>query len=106
MIRMVEDVGAPVAVAAIDLIMEEVAPDYNQYASYALTAIGYIGGYLSKGGGFVKQLGVASLPLTARAIRDLVKGGTTKVGGRLTFRPIRNPIRQTAFDEFADVRVS
>ena len=103
-IRVKEDVVAPLVVTAVDLVSEEVIPEYNQYLSYAMTGLGYLGAWLNFGGSMVKQIGVASLPLTARNIRDLVKGGG--VSRRVSFRPIRNPIRQTAFDEFSNVRVS
>ena len=109
-IKMVEDFGAPIAVTAIDLITEEVAPDYNQYAAYAMTAIGYIGAFLGYGGDFVKQVGVASLPLSARSIRDLIKGKAAASNGevtkRINFRPGGGSIQQTVFDDYANVRVS
>lgn len=77
-IKMVEDVGAPVAVTAVDLITLEVAPDWNEWASYLMAVGGYVGGFLNFGGNFVKQIGVASLPLAARSIRDRIKGGASQ----------------------------
>jgi len=75
-IKMVEDLGAPGLVTAVDLLTLEAAPDWNEWAAYGMTAAGYLGGWLRFGGDFVKNIGIASLPLTARHIRDRVKGGT------------------------------
>lgn len=104
MIRIVEDLGSPALVSAIDVLTDEVAPNWNEWLAYAMTAIGYLGGSLGFGGPFVKNLGVASLPLTVRNIRDRVKTGASGKASRLAFRP--SGIRQTTVDEFANVRVS
>ena len=108
-IRMVEDLGAPIAVTAVDLITLEVAPDWNEWSSYIMAAGGYVAGFLGFGGPFVKNIGVASLALAARNIRDRVKGGAARRVGssRLAFRPAAHAgIRQTVVPEFEDVRVS
>jgi hypothetical protein len=77
MIRLVEDVGAPAVVALADIITLETKPEWNEYVAYILTGIGYAGAAFFKfGGDFVKNLGVASLPLTARNIYTRVKAGT------------------------------
>jgi len=109
-IRMVEDIGAPVAVSAIDLITEKVAPEWNEWASYLMTAAGYVGGFMNFGGPFVKNLGVASLPLTVRAISKrigITEPVRSEAASRLAFRPAAHPgIRQTVVPEFENVRVS
>lgn len=89
-IKVVEDVAAPLAVVGVDLLTLELAPTplWNEVASYVLTGLGYAGGAFRFGGGFVKNLGVASLPLTARHIYERVKGGTTtaSAGRRLALK--------------------
>jgi len=76
--RIVEDVGAPLAVTAVDILTLEMAPDWNEYASYILTGVGYLGGFFMPGkwSPFLTQLGATSLPLTARHIYERVKGAT------------------------------
>lgn len=93
-IRMVEDLGAPIAVTAVDLITLETAPDWNEWASYLMAAGGYVGGFMGFGGPFVKQIGVASLPLAARNIRERMRGGASKkvAERRMNFRPARQPV--------------
>jgi hypothetical protein len=77
--RIVEDVGAPLAVTAVDILTLEMAPDWNEYSSYILTGVGYLAGFFMPGkwSPFLTNLGVASLPLTARHIYERVKGTST-----------------------------
>jgi hypothetical protein len=90
MIRLVEDVGAPAAVTAIDMLTLEMAPAYNEMADYIMTGAGYLGGFFLKGtvGNFLASMGAASLPLTARAIRERVKSPVARSVGasRMAFR--------------------
>jgi hypothetical protein len=74
--RIVEDLGAPLAVTAVDILTMEVAPDWNEYSSYILTGVGYLAGFFMPGkwSPFLTNLGVASLPLTARHIYERIKG--------------------------------
>ncbi len=111
-IRMIEDVGAPLTVTAIDMITLEAAPEWNEWAAYLMAAGGFVGGFLGFGGPFVKNIGVASLPLAARAIRERVKaGGVSRAparAGNLSYRAVSRgtpPIRQSTVPEFEDVRV-
>ncbi|MDD5060779.1 MAG: hypothetical protein PHN44_00665 [Candidatus Marinimicrobia bacterium] len=62
MIRLVEDIGAPVAVTVVDMVTQTTVPQWNSWANYAMTVLGYAGAYLNMGGDFVKNVGVASLP--------------------------------------------
>lgn len=108
MIRLVDDFGPPAAVTAVDLVTQEVAPDWNEWASYLMAGGGYLGGFLGFGGNFAKDVGKAALPLAARHIYARVKATTvTKAaaGRRLAFRPATS-VRGTTVPEFADVRVS
>lgn len=87
------DLFAPGAVVAIDLITLEVAPEHNKLASYLMTGIGYGAAMLGFGGPFLKQMGVASLPLTARNVYEYVKtqGGTSRrstSASRMALRPV------------------
>ena len=86
-IRMVPDVGAPLAVAGINIAGRTVFPDYHDYLIYGMTALGYIGGWMNWGGDFLKQMGVSSLPLTADKIYERIRGGVTHgASSRLALR--------------------
>ena len=111
-LNMVADVAAPITVTAVDLITYAKAPTWNEWMAYILTGLGYIGGAMGFGGGYVKNLGVASLPLTARHIYTRI---TTGAGGvarpmasRLAFHPagMGGPIRQTTVPEYAGLKVT
>lgn len=84
-IRWVDDLGAPVAVAAVNIASRTGIPEYHDWIVYAMTIAGYVGGFMGWGGTFLKQVGVSSLPLTADKIYERVRGG---VGGRLAFRSV------------------
>jgi hypothetical protein len=112
MIKIVPDVVAPVVVTAADLITQKVQPTWNEWVCYGLTAVGYISAFMGLGKGetndFLKNLGVASLPLTARHIYDRVTtpGIPARVGNRLSYHPAMNSIRQTTVPEYGDIKVS
>jgi len=74
-IRLVPDVGAPLTVVAVDLVAESFIPAQAEYADYVMTAAGYLSAFMGWGGDYIKTIGVASLPLTARKIYDRVRGG-------------------------------
>jgi len=84
-IKMVPDVGAPLAVVGVDLLAESFLPNQAEYADYVMTAGGYLAAWMGWGGDFIKMFGPCSLPLTARKIYDRVKG-TAPVTGRLAFK--------------------
>jgi hypothetical protein len=93
-IKIVPDFGAPLAVVAVDLIAESYAPTWTKWIDGIMTVGGYVlGGWMGWGGDFVKNIGIASMPITARNIYEYVKGG---VGGgasrKLTYRPVSRPI--------------
>lgn len=95
--KIVEDVGAPLVVTAVDILTLETKPDWNEYAAYIMTGVGYLGGwFLGRGLGpisseFLTKIGIASLPLTARNIYNYVKSQGTvpaRASSRLALRPV------------------
>lgn len=90
-IRLVPDVGAPIAVVAVDLITETYAPQANEWVSYALAAGGYIAAGLGMGGDFAKNVGIAAFPGAARKIYDRVRGGVGRTS-RLAPRAARSSV--------------
>lgn len=80
MIKLGPDLGAPLAVTAINLASEAMLPKQTNWFSYGMTAVGYLAGWAGWGGDILKNIGVASLPLSAKAIYDSVRG--TPVSGR------------------------
>ena len=84
-IKMAADVGAPLVVTAVNVAGRTVFPTYHDWLVYAMTAAGYLGGWMGWGGDFMKNIGVSSLPLTAEKIYDRVKGETV-TSSRLAFR--------------------
>jgi hypothetical protein len=109
MIRIVEDVGAPATVIAVDMITLELAPQANEWVAYGLTALGYLGAMFRFGGEYVKNIGVASLPLTARHLRDRIKtpmtqrvsGGAARLA--LQHRSAGAPVSRSYQPEFENV---
>ncbi len=73
-IRMASDVGAPLVVTAVNVVGRSVFPTYHDWLIYAMTGAGYLGAWMGWGGDFMKNIGVASLPLTAEKIYDRVAG--------------------------------
>lgn len=74
-IRMIPDVGAPLIVTGVNIVARQSLPEWHDYVVYAMTAAGYIGGWMGWGGDLLKQIGVSSLPLTADKIYERVRGG-------------------------------
>ncbi len=74
-IRMVPDIGSPLTVVGIDLLAESFFPAQAEWADYAMTAGGFLAGWMNWGGDYIKNIGVSSLPLTARKIYERVRGG-------------------------------
>lgn len=76
-IKLIEDVGAPLAVTAIDLIVETTRPDWNEWASYIVAGLGYGSQAFripAMGGEFSKNMGIAALPWAAKNIYNRVRG--------------------------------
>lgn len=106
-IRMVPDVGAPLAVAGIDILTKETIPGWNNWVVYGMTGLGYLAGYVGWGGDFIKQMGVSSLPLTAEKIYERVRGGAVTSSARLAFRKKVARYPAPAYEgEFAGARIT
>lgn len=83
-IRLVEDVGAPLTVVAVDLVIESTKPEWAKWATYAMAATGYACaqfGWMK--GDYIKNLGIAALPAAARNIYEQVRGMSSPVSRRL-----------------------
>lgn len=89
MVRLVEDVGAPAVVAAVDIITEEQKPTWNQPAGIALAAVGYGMNVMGVGGDFVKNIGVASAPWAIESIYQYARsgGGASRQVSQARMRP-------------------
>lgn len=94
MIKIVTDVVAPAAVTGIDIATLELAPDWNEYASYIVAGGAYLvaglGLVRGNAGDFIRNMGIAALPLAARNIYARVKQPVTpipsRVGSRLALK--------------------
>ncbi len=110
-INLVNDVGAPLAVTAVELITETTVPQYNEWAAYLLAIGGYAGSMMGYGGDFVKNVGIASMPWAAKKVYDRVKSMTGETGGtsRLALRRVAAPITRypapSYNDEFAGIKL-
>ena len=82
-IKMSSDIGAPLTVMAVTVVGRSVFPAYHDWLVYAMSVAGYLGAWMGWGGDFMKNIGVASLPLTAEKIYDRV-AGVAPVSRRLT----------------------
>ena len=76
--RLMEDVGAPLAVTAIDLVTETMAPQWNSWAAYGVAAFGYAGEMFRYGNQFTKNMGIAAFPWAAKALYDTIRGGMSR----------------------------
>ena len=77
MIKWVPDLGAPLTVTAVDLIVETTAPDWNEWAAYIAAGGGYLSAFMGWGGDFTKNVGIASFPWAAKKVYERVKGGAS-----------------------------
>lgn len=75
-IKIVPDVVAPLTVAAVDIVVEQVAPGYSKWATGAMALGGYLGAFFGFGGDFVKNVGIAALPTFGKNLYNYFKGST------------------------------
>ena len=83
-----DDVGAPLAVTAIDIAVEATAPQWDEYVAYGLPIVTWIAAGMNRGGNFVKNMAIASTPTMANRIYRQIRGG---VSGRIGRRISRYP---------------
>ena len=106
-IRMVEDLGAPVAVVAVDLVTETTIPQYNEWAAYIMAAGGYVSAFMGWGGPFMKNVGIASFPWAAKKLYNRVRAGTVTTRARSRANVSRfsapNPVTRSYQPEFEKV---
>lgn len=99
-IKLIPDLGAPLAVVTVDLATEAMVPQWNEWAIYGMAAVGYVGGWMGWGGDFVKNVGIASLPLAAKKIYTRVRGGAG-ASSRLAMRRVAAPVSRYPAAPFA-----
>lgn len=85
-IQFMPDVGAPLVVTGINLVGETVWPKQSNWITYAMTIVGYGSAFLNRGGQFTKNIGVSSMPLTARLIYDAVRSPAASVNRTVSAR--------------------
>jgi len=98
-IKLVPDLGAPLAVTAVDLTTEAMVPNYNEWIVYGMAALGYLSGWMGWGGDFLKNVGIAALPLAAKRVYHRVRGGAG-ASSRLTMRRVAAPISRYPAEPF------
>ena len=82
MIKLVDDIVGPVGVGALDMLLVAKKPTWNRPVAIASAAGGLVlGGVMrvGKGGNFLKQWGVASVPWAIQSIYALVKAAPDRV---------------------------
>ena len=106
-IKLVNDVGAPLAVAVVDLVVSSQKPDWDRWVDYGMTILGYAGAFMNKGGDALKNVGIASLPLSAKQLyaqfQSMGKGASANPGIGGGVRNIGRVTRMAAKPEFANV---
>ncbi len=78
-IKWAEDLGAPLAVVAVDLGTQQFAPKWNEWAAYAVVVLSYASdmfGIGPRNNQFVKNMGIAATPWAAKHVYNRVKGMT------------------------------
>ncbi len=71
------DVGAPLAVTAIDLVVETVIPQYNEWAAYGTAGLAWIAansGFAKGNEQFVKNMAIAATPWAAKQAYRRIRG--------------------------------
>lgn len=82
MIKLIDDIAGPIGVGILDMVLVAKKPTWNRSAAIASAAVGLIGGGVmrfGKGGNFLKQWGVASVPWAMQSIYAMVKDAPDRV---------------------------
>jgi len=107
-IKLVPDLGAPVAVVAVDLMTDRYAPKYNEWIAYLLAIGGYVAGWMEWGGDFMKNVGIASLPWAAKKVYTRITSRAAASQRLALSRPVSKVSRYPApapAIQFQDVRL-
>lgn len=105
-VKWVPDLGAPAAVTAVDLVTKSVVGGkYNEIADYIMTGGGYLAALLGYGGDFVKNIGIASMPLTAQKVYERIRGAMG-VSNRVSYRAVSRFPAPAYEDQFQGTRVT
>lgn len=89
-INWVNDLGAPLAVTAVDLVVETTAPDWAEWAAYGMAGVGWVATAMNWAGDFTKNFAIAATPGAARQLYERVRGATG-VSSRVSRRMSRWP---------------
>lgn len=107
MINWIEDVGAPVAVTAVNIAVRTSDAKVGNIpvadiATYGMAVGGYLAAGMNWGGrwnGFLKNIGIAAAPLALDKLYTMVKGGgaTRMAGGMRRMSRYPAPAPETPF---------
>ena len=79
-INWVNDLGAPLAVTAIDLVVESTAPDWDEWAAYGVAGLSWLATAMGWArGDFVKNVAISSTPWAAKKLYQRVRGVSSPV---------------------------
>lgn len=87
-INWINDLGAPLAVTGLDLVVEASAPDWNNWAAYGTAGLAWLASGMGWSGDFVKNVAIASTPWAAKKLYQQVRGISSPVGTRLGMRKV------------------
>lgn len=88
-INFVDDFGAPLAVTAVDLIVETTAPDWNEWAAYGTFGLAWLASQMGWGkGNFTKNMGIAATPWAAKKLYGRIRGGVSSPARRLSMTKV------------------
>lgn len=88
-INWIDDLGAPLTVVGIDLVVESTAPEYNEWAAYGVSGLAWLASAMGWARGqFVKNVAIASTPWAAKTLYNRIRGGTTSSVRRFSTRKV------------------
>ena len=95
MIKWGSDLGAPAAVAVLDIVTTEKAPEANKPVMIGAAVVGYGCAWARVGGDFVKNIGIAAMPAALEAIYYWVKAKVAPPAAAAQFGARRLAMRPT-----------
>ena len=108
-IRWTEDVGAPVAVTAVNYLARASMPQWHDMIVYAMAIGGYVADGMNWGrGDFMKNVGIAAAPLALDKLWERFGAGTVAgrtVARRASYRGVSRYPAPAFEREFANVRL-